>query len=115
VADTRARRGALDRGRTAASPRWPSLPQRSSGPIIAAGALVGFALLPDTSPAARSRPNATHGSALGDARASLRSPCCSCGLPVLRDAVANQAIALFGAFYRAGSLVFGGGHVVLPC
>ena len=36
------------------------------------------------------------------------------GLPVLRDAVGNQAIALFGAFYRAGSLVFGGGHVVLP-
>ena len=36
------------------------------------------------------------------------------GLPLLRDAVANQAIALFGAFYRAGSLVFGGGHVVLP-
>lgn len=25
-----------------------------------------------------------------------------------------QAIALFAAFYRAGSLVFGGGHVVLP-
>jgi chromate transporter len=26
----------------------------------------------------------------------------------------NQAVALFGAFYRSGSLVFGGGHVVLP-
>ncbi|TIU00527.1 MAG: chromate transporter, partial [Mesorhizobium sp.] len=25
-----------------------------------------------------------------------------------------QAIALFASFYRAGSLVFGGGHVVLP-
>jgi chromate transporter len=27
---------------------------------------------------------------------------------------ANQAIALFAAFYRSGALVFGGGHVVLP-
>lgn len=26
----------------------------------------------------------------------------------------NQAVALFEAFYRAGTLVFGGGHVVLP-
>src|SRR5579862_4743401 len=25
-----------------------------------------------------------------------------------------QALALFGAFYRSGALVFGGGHVVLP-
>jgi chromate transporter len=36
------------------------------------------------------------------------------GLPLVREAVANQAISLFDAFYRAGSLVFGGGHVVLP-
>lgn len=36
------------------------------------------------------------------------------GLPLLAAAFQNQAIALFDAFYRAGSLVFGGGHVVLP-
>jgi len=36
------------------------------------------------------------------------------GLPILRETVAAQAVALFDAFYRAGSLVFGGGHVVLP-
>jgi chromate transporter len=36
------------------------------------------------------------------------------GLPVLTAAVPNQALALFDAFYRAGALVFGGGHVVLP-
>ncbi|WP_297111809.1 chromate efflux transporter [uncultured Devosia sp.] len=34
------------------------------------------------------------------------------GLPVL--AGLGQGIALFDAFYRAGALVFGGGHVVLP-
>jgi chromate transporter len=36
------------------------------------------------------------------------------GLPVLAAATQTQGIKLFDAFYRAGSLVFGGGHVVLP-
>jgi chromate transporter len=36
------------------------------------------------------------------------------GLPLLTAAVPNQSLKLFEAFYRAGSLVFGGGHVVLP-
>src|SRR5208283_3516289 len=36
------------------------------------------------------------------------------GLPVLAQATSNHAIALFDSFYRSGSLVFGGGHVVLP-
>jgi len=36
------------------------------------------------------------------------------GLPVVAAATQWQAIKLFDAFYRAGSLVFGGGHVVLP-
>jgi chromate transporter len=35
-------------------------------------------------------------------------------LPVARVAVASGEIALFDSFYRAGALVFGGGHVVLP-
>ena len=36
------------------------------------------------------------------------------GLPVLAAATQAQSVKLFDAFYRAGSLVFGGGHVVLP-
>lgn len=36
------------------------------------------------------------------------------GLPLLNAAVQNHALALFDSFYRSGSLVFGGGHVVLP-
>lgn len=36
------------------------------------------------------------------------------GLPLLRQVVPGQSVALFDSFYRAGSLVFGGGHVVLP-
>ncbi len=36
------------------------------------------------------------------------------GLPLLVAAVPNHGLTLFEAFFRAGSLVFGGGHVVLP-
>ena len=36
------------------------------------------------------------------------------GLPLLIAVVPNHSLQLFEAFYRAGSLVFGGGHVVLP-
>jgi chromate transporter len=36
------------------------------------------------------------------------------GLPLLAETTSSQAIKLIDAFYRAGSLVFGGGHVVLP-
>ncbi|PDW01252.1 chromate efflux transporter [Candidatus Chloroploca asiatica] len=36
------------------------------------------------------------------------------GLPLLTVATQSQPIALIDAFFRAGSLVFGGGHVVLP-
>jgi len=36
------------------------------------------------------------------------------GLPVLDAAFSNHALALIDSFYRAGALVFGGGHVVLP-
>jgi chromate transporter len=35
-------------------------------------------------------------------------------LPLVAAAVPNHSLQLFDAFYRAGSLVFGGGHVVLP-
>jgi chromate transporter len=35
-------------------------------------------------------------------------------LPVLRYLVPSPPLAVFDSFYRAGSLVFGGGHVVLP-
>src|SRR5690242_6166620 len=35
-------------------------------------------------------------------------------LPLLAAATQNHAVALVDSFYRSGSLVFGGGHVVLP-
>nr|MBP7968442.1 chromate transporter [Brachymonas sp.] len=36
------------------------------------------------------------------------------GLPLMTAMFPNQTLAMVDAFYRAGSLVFGGGHVVLP-
>jgi chromate transporter len=35
-------------------------------------------------------------------------------LPLLRQVSVDPALALFDSFFRVGSLVFGGGHVVLP-
>lgn len=35
-------------------------------------------------------------------------------LPVLREVTGSYWVAVFDSFYRAGALVFGGGHVVLP-
>ena len=36
------------------------------------------------------------------------------GLPVLASLYPSQTMALVDSFYRSGSLVFGGGHIVLP-
>ena len=35
-------------------------------------------------------------------------------LPILAGSTGLYPVKLFDSFYRAGSLVFGGGHVVLP-
>ena len=36
------------------------------------------------------------------------------GLPLIAGSLSSQSLSLFDSFYRSGSLVFGGGHVVLP-
>jgi chromate transporter len=36
------------------------------------------------------------------------------GLPLLRHVAPSHPVAVFDSFFRVGSLVFGGGHVVLP-
>ena len=81
--------------------------------VIAAGAVIGFGLL--------GRSGEAPETPVGPLRGSRFAMVCLAtfavllvGLPLAREAVANQAISLFDAFYRAGSLVFGGGHVVLP-
>jgi chromate transporter len=36
------------------------------------------------------------------------------GLPIIQQWVQSEPLAVFDSFFRVGSLVFGGGHVVLP-
>ncbi len=80
---------------------------------IALGALAGVMLLrterPASPPAAEARVH--HALAITCLAAFFAL---LFGLPLLTGAFPSQALALFNAFYRAGSLVFGGGHVVLP-
>lgn len=80
---------------------------------IAAGAALGLALCRDGTTA--------EGRALGfGVGRKLGAACLAAfalilvGAPVLSQATGEQGLALFDAFYRAGALVFGGGHVVLP-
>lgn len=81
--------------------------------IIAAAALVGLWLLPTSASAPPTdRPvlvSRTRGvSALVVFFGLLIA------LPIARQITGSQALALFDSFFRVGSLVFGGGHVVLP-
>jgi len=81
--------------------------------IIAAAALVGLRLLPGTrAPATTPRPMPV-GRRLG-ATALVAFFALLVALPIARQLVESHALALFDSFFRAGSLVFGGGHVVLP-
>lgn len=90
---------------------WPGAPGQVL--VIALAGLVGWRLLP---------------SPPGEGRVSLpptisrRTAVVSLAvffgllavLPLLRPVVTNQAFFVFDSFFRVGSLVFGGGHVVLP-
>ncbi|MDE2837167.1 MAG: chromate efflux transporter [Chloroflexota bacterium] len=81
--------------------------------VIAAGGLLGLALL---------RPDASQAPDAGGERgvpwlaitALLAFFTLLVALPVAARLVDNGALAIADSFYRAGSLVFGGGHVVLP-
>jgi chromate transporter len=81
--------------------------------VIAGGALAGFVLYRHTlavstpPPEASGRPIAAL-CALGAFAALLAL------LPLSAAATGSRALAQFDSFYRAGALVFGGGHVVLP-
>ncbi len=81
--------------------------------VMIGGALVGIAFLRSrTEPIAgvqgMHRNKTLAGFALAGFAALL------VGLPLLASTFDSHALTLFDGFYRAGSLVFGGGHVVLP-
>jgi chromate transporter len=81
---------------------------------ILAGALLGWALLGagQTPPSGVSI--AVHIPRVCSVVAAILFVALLFGLPVLAAAVPAQPIKLLDSFYRSGSLVFGGGHVVLP-
>ena len=80
---------------------------------IAAGAIAGWRLLPSTA-----LPSSAHLDFRVSRRLGWTAWVLFLGLLVVLPALAwitgNHALALVDSFYRAGSLVFGGGHVVLP-
>jgi chromate transporter len=80
---------------------------------IGLGAVVGVLALERDRPAAQTAlaPGVGRGIAIGALAAFFAL---LIALPLLNAAFPNQALAEINAFYRAGSLVFGGGHVVLP-
>jgi chromate transporter len=81
--------------------------------IIAAGGIVGWRLLRSGAPAA-----APSSLAAFDHRLAIGCWIAFFGLlialPLARTVFPFHALELFDSFYRAGALVFGGGHVVLP-
>jgi len=80
--------------------------------IVAAGAVVGRLLLTVIAPASTRGENSPISRRVGVGALALFGVLLLV-LP-LAGAAAGQPIALFDAFFRTGSLVFGGGHVVLP-
>jgi chromate transporter len=80
---------------------------------IATAGLVGWLWLPSTESPTPTRMRVPIGRALAIASLALFGALLV-GLPIAREVTASHAVAVFDSFYRAGSLVFGGGHVVLP-
>ena len=80
--------------------------------VIAAGGLVGFVLLRDETHSAPEPAQAVPVSRVAVASLALFFALLVL-LPVLASTWPSQALALADSFYRSGSLVFGGGHVVL--
>lgn len=83
--------------------------------VIALGGVVGWAFL---KPVGTSMPNfpgpATSAGPAGGWPCLLLFFVLLFGLPFLAKFTASPSVEIFDRFYRAGSLVFGGGHVVLP-
>jgi chromate transporter len=82
--------------------------------VIAAGALLGWILFRH---GVRTTPPADHPPRIRHVTAGLVLSVflvLLLVLPLLAAATGSRRLAVFDAFYRSGSLVFGGGHVLLP-
>lgn len=81
--------------------------------VIVLGALIGWRLLP-SNPGKSSIALHVPLSRRAGIAALVAFVILLIGLPLLAGASQNHTLQLIDAFYRSGSLVFGGGHVVLP-
>ncbi|HYU13335.1 MAG TPA: chromate efflux transporter, partial [Stellaceae bacterium] len=81
---------------------------------ILAGGLIGWGLLGDQSAPPAGASLVVHVPRVWSIVALILFFVLLFGLPLLAAAVPVQPIKLLDSFYRSGSLVFGGGHVVLP-
>lgn len=81
--------------------------------LIVLGALLGLALHRSATPAEPVRPTHSFRRRWG-ATLLLIFAALLLLLPLAREATDSHLVAVTDSFYRAGSLVFGGGHVVLP-
>ncbi|PZQ81645.1 MAG: chromate transporter [Ancylobacter novellus] len=81
--------------------------------IIAIGALAGLTFLSTDGAPAKPPPGHLPGRTASLVSLALFALLLA-GLPLLAQASGDGAVALFDTLYRAGALVFGGGHVVLP-
>jgi chromate transporter len=90
---------------------WPT----SAGQVaaIVAGAVVGCAFLGAKTDDRQSGLRISLGKPVGAVSLALFFGLLV-GLPAASVLYPGQSLALFDSFYRSGSLVFGGGHVVLP-
>jgi chromate transporter len=81
--------------------------------VIVVAGLIGWMLLPamGTSAGTPMRVRIRKGVAIGSLALFVAL---LVGLPIARQVAPSHTLAVFDSFYRAGSLVFGGGHVVLP-
>jgi chromate transporter len=80
--------------------------------VIVGGAIVGYLVL--RAPPADDVPEPAPVSARAGIALLVVFATLLLGLPVLAGATGSAPLAQVDAFYRSGSLVFGGGHVVLP-
>tara|TARA_A100001037_G_scaffold202366_1_gene180868 strand:+ start:2088 stop:3320 length:1233 start_codon:yes stop_codon:yes gene_type:complete len=81
--------------------------------VIAAAAIAGAAMLKDE-PIATGEAPSTSGSRAGAIVHFAMFLALLLGLPLAAQTIASGNLEAFSGFYRVGSLVFGGGHVVLP-
>jgi chromate transporter len=90
---------------------WPTAIAQVA--VIGAAGLVGWRVLGGEAPAGAARVSIAVPGWLAMASWVLL-PLILLGLPFVSALSGSNAVQLFDSFFRAGALVFGGGHVVLP-